>query len=394
MLRVLGVTIPGLEDFLCEEIRELIGATPAKVAPGKIEFLASPEDVILMNYMSRTATRFLVVLFRGIIDPMNLENIKKAALEVDWPTLFHYESLFAVRAERTGNHEFTSVEVAATIGEAIVERFLADTGNRIRANLRRPDVLVRAYVTGNLLIIGLDTSGESLHRRGYRIFNHRTSLNPIIAYSLVKLSKWLDTLRKDPEVPLIDPMCGGGTIPIEAVLATQKVPPGKWRRYYPVEHIHLFSGVRQEEVMSWAGSFILRDLNPCVVCMDISPKSIAGAKLNADSAGVKMKFLLGDASKLGEYFNRIGAVVTDPPFELRMGRNRRLSEVFRGMSESLQERLELRFSAISAGPALPKLMNAMRVLKLVYNRRILYGGVEARLLAYERRNTKQESCEG
>ncbi len=387
MLRTLGVTIPGLDPFLTEEIGRILGRDARGVVPGKVEFPAEPEEILRLNYTSRTAIRFLILVSREILDPINLESVKRAASSIEWSSFFSPSSTFAVRAERVGYHSFTSVEVAATVGEAVVDHF-SSLGTRIRANLRRPDVVIRAYVSGNLLLLGLDTTGESLHRRGYRVFEHRTSLNPVIAYSLVELSGWLDSLSEDPTSVLVDPMCGGGTIPIEAALAALGIPPGRWRRDYPVDHLIPFQGISQEEVFDREDSKIEdRDLN--VVCSDVSPKSIRGAEENARSAGVydKIQFQVKDASELIT-LDRISSVATDPPYELRTGRNRRIGKTFREMALALEEKLERRFSAICAGPALPKLMNAMRNLALVYNRRILYGGIEARLLAYERRGAR------
>ncbi len=386
MLQTLGVTIPGLDPFLGKEVKELLGVDVRGIVPGKVEFLATPKDILRLNYTSRTAIRFLILVSREILDPINLNSVKKVASSVEWSLLFNPSSTFAVRAERVGYHDFTSVQVAATVGEAIVEHF-SSLGARIKANLKRPDVVIRAYVSGNLLLLGLDTTGESLHKRGYRVFEHRTSLNPVIAYSLVELSGWLDSIHTDPSSVLIDPMCGGGTIPIEGVLAALKIPPGKWRRSYPVKHLIPFRDVSQEEVFDREDSYIEdRDLN--VICSDISPKSVRGAVENAKSAGIydKIEFHVRDASELIA-FSRISSVATDPPYELRTGRNRRIGKTFESMASALEKKLELRFSAICAGPALPKLMAAMRNLNLVFNRRILYGGIEARLLAYERRSS-------
>ncbi len=387
MLRTLGVTIPGLDPFLTEEVWRLLGRDAKGVVPGKVEFSAEPEEILRLNYTSRTAIRFLILVSREVLDPISLESVKRVASSVEWSSFFSPTSTFAVRAERVGYHDFTSVEVAATVGEAVVEHF-SSLGTRIRANLRRPDVVIRAYVSGNLLLLGLDTTGESLHRRGYRIFEHRTSLNPVIAYSLVELSGWLGSLSEDPTSVLVDPMCGGGTIPIEAVLAALRIPPGRWRRNYPVEHLIPFRGISQGEIFDREDSHIVdRDLN--VICSDVSPKSIGGAEENARSAGVyeKIQFHVRDAGELAT-LDRISSVATDPPYELRTGRNRRIGKTFRDMALALEEKLERRFSAICAGPALPKLMSAMRNLSLVYNRRILYGGIEARLLAYERRGAR------
>ncbi len=158
------------------------------------------------------------------------------------------------------------------------------------------------------------------------------------------------------------------------------------RKRYPVDHLIPFEGIDQGEQLLGKLDAQEEDLNLRILCSDISPKSISGAIENAKSAGVlgKIASSVRDVLMLSN-LPRIGAVSTDPPYELRTGRNRRIEIIFRKMAKALEEKLELRFSVICAGPALPKLVRAMRCLNLIYSRRILYGGIEARIMAYERR---------
>ena len=101
MIRALGITIPGLDPFLRDELMELLGREAKRVVPGKLEFPATPEEIIRLNYSSRSGIRFLVLLDRRVLDPIDLNSIKRAALEVDWSLFLSPESTFAVRAERT-----------------------------------------------------------------------------------------------------------------------------------------------------------------------------------------------------------------------------------------------------------------------------------------------------
>jgi len=375
-----GVTLPGLEGMLCDELAEL-GFSARPILPGKVLLSSDEEGVVWLNYCSRLAHRFVILLADAEIDPRDLSSVGRAAFQVDWSSWFSPDRTFAVRAVRVGEHSFRSPDVAAEVGAAVVRHFLSSCGRRIRANLRRPDVLIRAYVSGRRMLLGIDTTGESLHRRGYRRYQHRASLSPTIGYALVRLTGWLS----DPEGEvLVDPMCGGGTIPIEAVLAARRIPPGSWRRGYPIGAISPLGWVDQSEVFSRADEMALRDLRPAVRASDVSPKHVAGAMVNALSAGAadSIDFTVADAADLARAHPRLSALATNPPYELRTGRNRRLPEVFSKMAEALSSLLSLRACFIVGGPAMRKLEEAMSALRREVSIRVLYGGVEARILAY------------
>ncbi len=380
MLDALAVTVPGIEDFLAEELKELAGVNSDLVLPGKLTFRVRPEELIKLNYTSRIAHRFLILLLRGEMSEPSLEEVYEMSREINWSDYFDPTSTFAVRVERHGVHRFTSVEAAATIGKAVVDHFMAQ-GFRIRANLKQPDVIVRGYISGSSLIIGLDTTGRSLHMRGYRKFMHRAPLNPCVASALVRATDWLSSYE---DHNFIDPMCGGGTIAIEAALAAKNVPPGFWRRWYPVSHIKYFRGISQEEIFKSADREI-REFDPEVYCLDISPRSLVGAITNSMSAGVRIKFAVADAANLGGRFDRIGAVSMNPPYELRLGPSRRLGSVFERMMDQLSKKLELKLSAVVGGPALSKFLRAARLMNILINRRVLLGGIEARFLVLSRR---------
>ncbi len=380
MLRALAVTVPGIEDFLAEELRELYRINSKTILPGKLEFTASPETLLALNYRSRIAHRFLILLVSWESPELTLKELYQVSSQVPWSDYFDPTSTFAVRVDRYGEHDFTSVEAAATIGKAVVDHFSAH-GNRIKANLREPDVTIRGYISGNLFLLGIDTTGKSLHMRGYRRFMHRAPLNPCLASALVRATGWLEAFE---DHNFVDPMCGGGTIAIEAALAAKNFPPGFWRRRYPVEHIKQFSGISQEELFKSIDEQV-REVNPEVYCMDISPKYLIGAITNSISAGVKLKFSVADAAELGIRLKRIGAVSMNPPYELRLGPSRRLGKTFKEMMKHLSEKLELRMSVVVGGPAIKKFIDAASAMNILIVRRIMMGGIEARLLVLSRR---------
>ncbi len=386
-LALLCVTLPGIEDVMAEEIEELLGLTPEFVVPGKLRLEATAQETLELVYSLRSANRVLLLVGEGTVDPMDIKSVYEIARRVQWDSYFSPDQTFAVRAERVGSHSYRSPDVAAEVGAAVVDHFLSTSGKRIRANLDEPDVIVRVYVSGRSMLVGIDLVGESLHKRGYRRYQHPASLSPV-AYALVRLTGWLDGLRRDDSTPLVDPMCGGGTIPIEAALAAKQIPPGKWRRRrgWPLQKLALFSEEDLEDVLDRVDSRSRREFSPVIYASDISPKHVAGAALNALSAGVSdsIAFSVFSAADLPSRVGRIGALATNPPYELRTGRRRDIEAAFRGIAQALLLRLELRAAAILGGPALPKFERAMESLNLVERRRVKYGGVDASILVYER----------
>ncbi len=384
----LAVTLPGLEDVMEAEIEELIGVSARPAVPGKARFSAEPEKAIELVYGVRSANRILLLVGEGEVDPKDLASIGKVAREVDWCDYFDPDMTFAVRAERAGSHTYRSPDIAAEVGAAVVEHFLERSGERIRANLKSPDVTVRAYVSGSVLLLGIDLVGESLHKRRYRVYQHPASLSPVVAYSLIRLTGWLAEIERDPSSPLVDPMCGGGTIPIEAALAAKKIPPGTWRRAegWPFRLIKPFRDLAIEEILDGVDGKARPDFRPVIFASDVSPKHVAGAARNAVSAGVQdsITFSVFSAEFLPERVDRIGALSTNPPYELRTGRRRDIVAAFRGLAKALAENLELKASAILGGPALPKFERAMSLLRLEERRTVRYGGVDAAVLVYSR----------
>ncbi len=387
-VRLLSVTLPGLEDLMGEEIQEITGEEVKGELLGKVSLSCDQEAAVELIYLVRSSNRILLLVGEGMVDPGDLSSVGKVAREVDWSSYFSPSLTFAVRAERTGVHSYRSPQIAAEVGAAVVDHFLSERGVRIRANLRDPDVTVRAYVSGERMLLGVDLVGESLHRRGYRVYQHPASLSPVVAYSLVRLTGWLSEVERDPSSPLVDPMCGGGTIPIEAALAAKRIPPGRWRRRrgWPFTLLAPFKGIDVEDLLDRIDERARPDLRVHVIASDVSPKHVAGAARNALSAGVQdsISFSVFNARELPERVRRIGALATNPPYELRTGRRRDLEEAFAGVARALSGALELRASAILGGPALPKFERAMGTLRLVERRKVRYGGVPVAILVYSR----------
>ena len=321
------VTTPkGLESVLAEEGRKL-GAIPVRRAPGRVHFDADRRFLYLSNSFLRTANRVFIELISGHHE--GLDDISRAAVSIDYTPYIGPGMSFAVRAERVGDHEFTSIDVGRVVGAAVIESLMRSRGFRPRVDLRAPDVEIYVYVIEDEFVIGVNTSGESLHKRRYRVVSHPAALKATLAAAMYYVAG-------EPE-RLIDPMCGGGTIPAEAVQIGLGIPISRYRRDYMYMRLPLYSPDEEAEaLMSYRPG--RRDVKPW--CTDVSHKSVYIAIRNLLSAGVEERVTLGiwDAENSLLYeVSRADVVITNPPYGIRSHNPRKIPAFYRGFVRAARD---------------------------------------------------------
>nr|WP_232215803.1 tRNA (guanine(6)-N2)-methyltransferase [Archaeoglobus veneficus] len=244
-----------------------------------------------LNCYGRTLERVVALLACEKFS--TLDDIYKIVRSLDFSFIKPHQS-FAIRAMRAGEHNFTSMDVARVAGQAVIDSYMASRNVRLAVNLDEPDVIIRVDVVFDTVIVGIDTTGDvGLHRRFYRVYNHPAPLNAAIAAALVRLSGWEDGKT------LLDPMCGSGTILIEAAMQACNIP------------------IRQECFDAEISTTSL--CCPYVFGLEISRKHLKGCKLNASAAGVSFDVVQGDATK-PPFREPFDVVITNPPYGLRIGR--------------------------------------------------------------------------
>lgn len=321
------VTTPkGLEGILSEEgIR--LGATPVRKAPGRVHFVADRRFLYLSNSFLRTANRVFIELISGHHE--GLDDIGRAAESIDYAPYVGPGMSFAVRAERVGNHDFTSIDVGRVVGAAVIESLVRSRGFRPRVDLRSPDVEIYVYVVGNEFVIGVNTSGESLHKRRYRVISHPAALKTTLAAAMYYLAG-------EPE-RFIDPMCGGGTIPAEAVQIGLGIPISRYRRDYMYRKLPLYSPDEEAETLS---SYRPRKRDVAPWCTDVSHKSVYIAIRNLLGAGIERWVTLGiwDAEDPFLYeLSGADAVITNPPYGIRSHNPRKIPAFYQGFVRAARD---------------------------------------------------------
>lgn len=328
MEQLVFATTPGLEAVAAREIEELFGVTAAPRQPGRLfaDSGAIANLVPSMNYRLRCVDRLGIVVARA--EAVDLEQIRAIAARVKWGDILHPDRTLAVRGYREGTHAFRSVEVASVVGSAVIDGFSASRGRRLAVDLDDPDVVVRAELFDDRLVLWIDTTGDiGLHRRAYRRYAHMASMRPTVANLLVRLSGWRDEL-------LLDPFCGSATLLIEAGHLAVRTAPGElrgtgwaWQR---------LPGFGFEAVPRDAEEGFRRRLNTApLVGIERFARHLRGAVENIGRAGmgdvVQVRSGLAELSDevlAGEAPGTPRIVVTNPPFGRRVSSTGRVAQLY------------------------------------------------------------------
>ncbi len=304
----------GLEEIASKEAKEITGREAGKEGNGLIYVKASWEKAFRLNYMAKTMNRIILLLARGSFT--RLEELYKVARNIDYGFI-ESKQRFAVRFSRHGKHDFTSMDAERIVGQAVIDSYMESYGKRLKVNLEEPDVMIRGFIKENKYWLGIDTTGDSLHKRGYRAYQHPAPLQTTIANALIRMAGW------DEKQSLYDPCCGSGTIPIEAYLYGNKVP-NKWRwQSFLIWNLSVFEQDRLlEEKLSIDGMERNDELK--LYGSDISPKHIEGARKNAARAGAKIKFFVEDVAKTSFDYD---IIITNPPYGKRVSSLRAASKI-------------------------------------------------------------------
>lgn len=365
--------LTGLEDVATKEVESILGCK-AKPNVGKVFFECGIRDAILLNFTSRCLHKVFLLLERSTVS--SLEDVTRLARGVDYSELILPSQSFAVRVEKHGKHMLRSLDIAAAVGRGIIESYLASRNIRLAVNLDNPDVELYALLRNNELLLGLNTTGQSLHRRFYKVFHHRAALMPTIACSMIMLSGW------KPSEVLLDPMCGGGTIPIEAALIARRIAPGLRRGNLALEKLCFIEKDTIDEVRQMLLSNETK-VTVEVHGIDASPKSIEGALSNASKAGVldTVSIRVGDALKLVDYIREPpNHIITNPPYGIRMG-IKNIERFYEKLLTSIKQAApHTIITMITSKPSIIRRTAEALGMQIVDVRQLLYGRIQASII--------------
>lgn len=326
MRQFLALTSPGIEILLAEEVSSL-GAEDVVQKPEGVYFSSTIEDAYDICLWTRFATRIMLKIGEG--EAKDKEQLFSAASSVEWPEIFECHNSFAIdfvgHSEEIRNSQFG----ALTIKDAIVDQFREQGYERPDVDKKSPDISFQARLLRDNVSLFLDFSGRGLFQRGYRQHTGAAPLKENLAAAIIKRSGWLDDTSK----PLVDPMCGSGTILIEAVSMAAGYAPGIDRQSWGFDN---WLGHQQSD---WQQSLLtatdksnqgLAELKVKVFGVDIDSRVLKTAQQNARNAGLQQFIELSckDANKLNNVFGGPGTVLFNPPYGERIGELPELVETF------------------------------------------------------------------
>src|SRR5512139_513387 len=372
MRRFFATTFKGLEEGLAGEVAAL-GGEDVVLAPGGVSFSGDLDLCYRANLWLRSANR-VVTLLSEFPAPTPAA-LYDGTREIPWTDLFPPERTIAVDANVRESGIIHSHFAAQKAKDAIVDRFRDATGRRPDVNTVSPDVQVVVRIVRDACTVSLDTSGESLNRRGYRSIPTEASLKETLAAGLVLLTGW------QGEVPLVDPACGAGTIPIEAAMLAGNVAPGGFGRSFGFQRLHGYDRKRWEALLSEAREAARHPVPVRIEGSDISPAAVGGAVRNAANAKVKERILFSARSirnlSPGE---GPGLILCNPPYGARLPGGEHVETFYREMGEALKKRCRgWTAYLLSGNPAVTKFLG----LKTSRKFPVMNGPIDCRLLKYD-----------
>ncbi len=319
----------GAEDVAAGELAAL-GAVDIKAGYRGLYFGAEPRVLYAIVYRALTITRALAPLIR--FQCHSPEYLYKRAQQVAWSDFLTAKKTFAVFATVSNSAMRHSQYAALTVKDAIVDQFRDQTGVRPNVDPIEPDLWVNLYLHANQATLSIDVSGGSMHRRGYRVESVEAPMQETVAAVMLAMTEW------DGATPLVDPMCGSGTMLCEALMRTCRVPSGYSRERFGFQRLPDFDAELWRSVKHEADTNIRMLPKGLIAGSDASGDAVRTARANlARLPGGRTVIV---ERRRFEDIERIdgAAIVTNPPYGLRIGQRDAMPEFMRAFGDFLKHR--------------------------------------------------------
>ncbi len=319
-------TLAGLEDLLAGELKQL-GAKDIQILKRAVSCEGDMRLIYRINYECRTALKVLKSRFDfpASSEDELYDNVKKVA----WDELLDINTTFAIDGVVSNSNLNHSYFVALKTKDAIADYFQEKYGKRPSVDVKDPDLQLNVHINRNLCNISLDSSGDSLHKRGYRQSGGQAPINEVLAAGLIMMSGW------SGKTSFLDPFCGSGTLLIEAAKRAMKIPPGYYRKSFAFMKWPDFEEDLWQEVKEEADSKIT-ETDISIMGSDISDRALVNARKNIHAAQLHKDIVVMHSSfeKLMPPFEK-GTIITNPPYGERIQKKdmidfyRKMGDVFK-----------------------------------------------------------------
>ena len=305
---MIAKTFMGLEDVLAEELTQL-GANNIVKGRRMVAFTGDKEMLYRANFHLRTAIRILKPIAH--FHARSADDVYEGVRAIDWSQLIARGKTFAVDSVVYSEEFRNSRFVTYKVKDAIVDQLRECTGERPNISVSNPDLRLNIHIAEDRATLSLDSSGESLHRRGYRQESVEAPLNEVLAAAIVLMTGWRG------ESDFIDPMCGSGTLPIEAALIARNIAPGVFRKEYAFEKWadfdrDLFDAIYNDDSAE-------RPFDHHIYGYDTDMKAVNTASFNVRAAGLSKDITI-EQRDFKDFTNpgKPSIIVTNPPYGERI----------------------------------------------------------------------------
>jgi len=319
---------PGMMEELCEQELIELGATNTKTAYRGAYFKADKPALYRINYTSRLLSRVLAPLVTFHCRTTNA--LMKTAEKIHWEEIFSLDKTFAISASVAKSQITNSLYASQVLKDGIADYFREKFGKRPNVDTVSPDVRFNLHIEKDTAVISLDASGESLHKRGYRLLAGEAPMQETLAAAIIRLSKW------DGGNPLWDCMCGSGTILCEALMHYCRIPAQRLRNKFGFFYLPDFDLKIWEEVKEDCDKKIRPLPKGIIIGSDKSQRIIEVAKSNLS------RLPFGDAVELSCHpFQHVkkfenGTLITNPPYGIRLGEIEEVKALYKELGDFLK----------------------------------------------------------
>ncbi|HEY7326721.1 MAG TPA: THUMP domain-containing protein [Gemmataceae bacterium] len=364
----------GIEPILADELRAL-GAAEVEPGRGGVSFRGELALLYQANLWLRTAIRVLRPILEA--DVSSPDELYDAVRSLDWSRYLTPEHTLAVDCNVRDSHITHSKYAALRVKDAICDQFVERCGKRPSVDVDEPMLGLNLHIYRNRAVLSLDSSGESLHKRGYRPIQTRAPLNEALAAALVLLTGWRGNC------PFADPLCGSGTLAIEAAWLALRRPPGLTRKRFGFQgwmdfDVELWTSLRDE-----ARRGLSRSLSAPILASDARGDAVSLAINNARAAGIGhlLRFEKRDVRDFQPPPGTPGVLLCNPPYGERLGEEKNLFALYRLLGEIFAQRCQGWTAYVFTGN--PRLASAIG-LSPVAETPLYNGKIPCRLLKFSR----------
>ena len=335
---MLAKTFKGLEEVLAQELIEL-GANDVQLERRAVSFRGDKELLYRANLCLRTAIRILVPIKKDRLKAKGErlkpeDQVYAIAKSVDWSRYMTVDNTFVIDTTVYSEFFHNSLFVTYRVKDAIADYWNEKTGKRPNVNAENPDIRINLHIGNDQVTLSLDSSGESLHKRGYRVATTEAPISEVLAAGMLLMAGWKG------QSDFYDPMCGSGTLLIEAVLIARNIAPGVFRQSYAFEKWPDFDADLWSDIYNDDSNE--REFEHKIYGSDASFFAIQQASKNVKSAGVQKdielkQIRMEEISNIkSQISNPSPLVMLNPPYGERLKSNKEMEDLYGAIGSTLK----------------------------------------------------------